>query len=292
MPLSDRLSAVVSVGDHEVRTNHKRHPPTILLSALVSPRVTPAFKRPPGVDTRGKVLKSKLMTYTNKSSRRGRRQLFPAGLGVIVALALGSAMTEAREITTEGPVPGGGMAGIYVPVPVDNQKSLKALILTDFDFNDMETFYPMYRFTEEGIAVTVATPVGGNVQGYGGHIILDTVSVADLDVTDFDILYLPGGKAPATLRENPAVIEAVQKFAATGKPIAAICHGPQILVTAGLVDGKNIACFADVGQEVEAAGGTYLDEPVAVDGSFITSRLPKDLPRQMEAILQKLHGGS
>jgi protease I len=233
-----------------------------------------------------------MMTNTTKSQRCGRRNLLPAGLGLMMTLALGTASAGARELTTTGPVPGGGVAGIYVPVPVENQKDLKALILTDFDFNDMETFYPLYRFTEAGIPVTVATPAGGNVQGYGGHIILDTVPVAELDVTDFDILYLPGGRAPASLRENPAVIEAVQKFAATGKPIAAICHGPQILVTAGLVDGKNIACFSDVGQEVEAAGGTYRDEPVAVDGQFITSRLPQDLPRQMEAILQKLHGGS
>jgi protease I len=236
-------------------------------------------------------MKNTIATSKLKHNPIQNFQHYLAAAGILAFLGLllfGPRPAGAAEINREGPVASGGMNGIYVPVPVDQSTGLTALILTDSGFNDMETMYPLYRFTEEGIAVTVVTPAGGNVQGYGGHIILDTKALADVDPAAFDILYLPGGKAPQALRENPAVIEAVQKFAATGKPVAAICHGPQILVTAGLVEGKNIACFSGVGDEVKAAGGAFVDVPVSVDGQFITSRLPKDLPRQMQAILGKL----
>jgi protease I len=129
---------------------------------------------------------------------------------------------------------------------------------------------------------------GGHIQGYGGHIVRDTKPISEVDVTQYDVLYLPGGRAPSTLRENEQILAAVKAFAETGKPIGAVCHGPQILVSAGLVDGKNIACYADVGREVEAAGGTYQDKPIAVDGQFFTSRLPMDLPIQMQTILKAL----
>lgn len=198
------------------------------------------------------------------------------------------APVHADEIHTEGPVAGGGAQGIYVPVAPEQRAGMKALIVTGFGFNDMETFYPFYRFTEEGFDVTVASPEGGDIQGYGGHIMLDTKRLSEVDVTDYHILYLPGGRAPGTLRENDDVISAVKAFAETGRPIAAVCHGPQILVTAGLVKGVDIACFSGVGTEVEEAGGTYKDQPVAVHGQFITSRLPKDLPLQMRAIFEAL----
>jgi protease I len=205
---------------------------------------------------------------------------------VVSCLLLGS--TFANTINPQGPVASGGLDGIYKPVSPEKQIGKKALLITDFGFNDMETFYPLYRFTEEGFEVTVASIRGGDIQGYGGHIVRDTKPISEVDVTEYDVLYLPGGRAPATLRQNDKIVDAVKAFAQTGKPIGAVCHGPQILVTAGLVDGKDIACYSDVGREVEAAGGNYLDEPIAVDGQFYTSRLPKDLPIQMQTLLKAL----
>lgn len=214
-----------------------------------------------------------------------RRTFFFATLASVLVLF---SHARAAEVRTEGPVASGGMKGIYVAPHAPTEHGKKILIITDFGFNDMETFYPYYRFAEHGCEVTVASINGGDVQGYGGHIMRDTKAIGDVDVTDFDVIYLPGGQAPAALRANENVIEAVQKFAETGRPIAAVCHGPQVLVTAGLVEGKNIACVADVGPEVTEAGGTYVDEPVSVDGQFVTSRLPKDLPLQMRTLIDMI----
>jgi protease I len=218
----------------------------------------------------------------------GTPRSFVVAVGAAGLLLAGVA--AANTIERKGPVPSGGLDGIYEPVSPERQVGKKALLITDFGFNDMETFYPLYRFTEEGYEVTVASIHGGAIQGYGGHVVLNTKPIAEVNVKEYDILYLPGGRAPATLRQNDHVVAAVKAFAQTGRPIGAVCHGPQILVTAGLVDGKRIACYEAVGDEVEAAGGSYVDQPVAIDGQFITSRLPKDLPIQMQTILKRMAG--
>jgi len=239
------------------------------------------------------VLEFGVMEQKNRNKQKNHWIHGVLGVAIAATLGIGTPSTSHAEsakktVHEKGPVASGGVAGIYIPVEPEKRAGKKALIITDFEFNDMETFYPLYRFTEEGFDVTVASVNGGDIQGYGGHVIKDTVPVADVDVTEFDVLYLPGGRAPDKIRNEKGILEAVTTFAETGRPIAAICHGPQILVTADLVDGKNIACFADVGKEVQEAGGTYQDKAVVVDGQFVTSRLPKDLPVQMKTLLALL----
>lgn len=214
-------------------------------------------------------------------------------LGLFTSLFLGCASMNSKDdrqndIRHTGPVSDGGVDGIYVPVRPEQMNGKKVLIIVGKDFNDMETFYPYYRLTESGYDVTVASMTGGHIQGYGGHILLDTVAVSELNYRDYDGLYLPGGKAPAKLRKNDDIISFVQDFASLGRPISAICHGPQILVTAGLAEGRTMTSFPDVGKEIRAAGGYHVDQPVAIDGNLVTSRLPSDLPLNLRAFLRKL----
>ena len=95
-----------------------------------------------------------------------------------------------------------------------------------------------------------------------GHNFALNASFDDIRPEDFDALVIPGGRAPEYLRLNPRVLEMVRHFAATGKPIAAICHAAQLLAAAGVLDGKSCSCYPAVGPEVARAGGTYVDIPM------------------------------
>ena len=177
-----------------------------------------------------------------------------------------------------------------VPIPERLRKQEKIIIITGDNTEDIEFFYPYYRLTEAGYTVDVVTKKGGKFAGKHGLGLQDTKSIADVRPEEYALLYLPGGKAPAELRENEAVIEFVKTFAASGKPVAAICHGPQILITADLVRGKQMACWPEVAKELQEAGGIFVDEALVEDGQFITGRKPGDLHRHLFGVLQYLEG--
>lgn len=107
-----------------------------------------------------------------------------------------------------------------------------------------------------------------------GHDFALNATFAEVNVQEYDALVIPGGRAPEYLRLNPAVLDAVRHFAAAGKPIAAICHGAQVLVAAGVLQGKSCSAYPTVGPEVTAAGGSYvalaMDE-AHVDGNLVTA---------------------
>ncbi|SMH44259.1 protease I [Rathayibacter oskolensis] len=162
-------------------------------------------------------------------------------------------------------------------------------ILTADRVEDVEFFYPYYRFTEAGYDVDVLTPSGAEVTGYKGLALRTGLqSVSGADASDYDALFIPGGLAPSELRLLPAALEFVTAFAATGRPIGAVCHGPQILVSAGLVEGRRLTSWKDVAPEVRAAGAEYIDEPVVEDGPFITARKPGDMPLQLARFLERV----
>lgn len=176
------------------------------------------------------------------------------------------------------------------PIPARLQRDEKILILTADDTEDLEFYYPYYRLTEEGYTVDVATLDGKSFKGKHGYECKQTKALKNLSVEDYALLYIPGGKAPAALRDDKVVLDFVTKFAATGKPIAAICHGPQVLATADLVRGKKISAYPGVQKEIEAAGGKFSDEALAVDGQFITARVPGDLHRHLCGVINALQG--
>lgn len=174
------------------------------------------------------------------------------------------------------------------PIPERLHKNERIVIITGNKAEDTEFFYPYYRLTEEGYAVDVVTPEGGKFECKNGLGLQDSLSIADVQPRDYALLYLPGGKAPAELRKNEQVVNFVKEFALSRRPIAAICHGPQVLITAGLVKGKQMACWPEVAQELQEAGGIFVDEALVEDGQFITARQPGDLHRHLYGVLQYL----
>lgn len=181
---------------------------------------------------------------------------------------------------------------IAAPIPERIQNGQKILIITGDKTEDLEFFYPYYRFCEAGYDVTVATIDGKGFEGKKGYGLDEVQSVSSLNASDFALLYLPGGEAPEALRKNDDVINFVKEFAQSGKPIAAICHGPQILATAGLIDGLRIAGWPEIKGELEEAGATFVDEALVKDGQFITGRKPGDLHRHMDGVFITLRQGS
>lgn len=166
----------------------------------------------------------------------------------------------------------------------------KVAILVAEGFQDAEAYMPLGYLVNQGFDVTVIGPEEGKVQSYNSEFtIMIEKSVRDVNAEDFDALVLPGGKGPALLREIPEVLEFVKAFQETGRVIAAICHGPQVLITAGLIDGMTCTGFGGIQEELEEAGATYLDEPVVVDGNLITSRVPKDLFDFSNKIVEKIN---
>ena len=174
------------------------------------------------------------------------------------------------------------------PIPKRLKMDEKIAIITDDNTEDLEFFYPYYRFNEAGYEVDVITANGGAFEGKHGIGLKDSKSIVDVKADDYELLYLPGGKAPQKLRKNKKVLKFVTDFAKTGKIIAAICHGPQILISAGLVKGKKIAAWPEVKDEIEEAGGIYADEALKESGQFITARKPGDLHRHLCGILECL----
>lgn len=163
-------------------------------------------------------------------------------------------------------------------------------ILTADQVEDVEFFYPYYRFVEEGYDVDVLTPSGDSLTGYKGLVLSTGITaVKDAKSADYDMLFIPGGLAPAEVRDSRDAIAFVRDFAGSGKLIGAVCHGPQVLVTAGLVDGRKMTSWREVAPEIREAGGDYQDAPMVEDGQFVTARKPGDMPLAMRRIFERLH---
>jgi protease I len=163
---------------------------------------------------------------------------------------------------------------------------MRALIISADHFEDAELLFPFYRLQEEGLEVDIASIARGKINGKHGYEVDVGKALRDVDPNAYDILILPGGKAPATLRKEPAAVEIAQEFMRSNKPVAAICHGPQILITAGVMPGRRATCAPSVAEELQAAGALYEDKEVVVDGKLVTSRRPSDLPAFMREIVR------
>jgi protease I len=167
---------------------------------------------------------------------------------------------------------------------------MKALIISADHFEDSELLVPYYRLLEEGIPVDVASLHRGAITGKHGYEVQADKAIAEVKPDGYAILVLPGGKAPAAIRKEPAALEICRSFFDHNKPVAAICHGPQILISAGLLSGRRATCYGSVADEMRQAGALYEDSEVVVDGNLITSRQPSDIPAFMREIMKKLKG--
>ncbi len=163
---------------------------------------------------------------------------------------------------------------------------MKALIISADGYEDTELFVPYYRLLEEGIETDIASMTKGPIKGKHGYEVEATKRLADVAPDEYDMLILPGGRAPAIVRKELAALEIAKDFFRKGKPVAAICHGPQILITAGLLKGRHATCYRSVADELKASGALYADKPVIVDCNLVTSRQPSDLPAFMREVMK------
>jgi protease I len=163
---------------------------------------------------------------------------------------------------------------------------MRALILTADRFEDSELSEPLQQLRTRGVEVDIAAPQQGPITGKHGHTVSAGLALSSVRAEDYDLLLLPGGKAPASLRKNPEAVAIARHFLQADKPVAAICHGPQLLIATGLMAGRTATCYRAVRQELEAAGVSYLNHEVVVDGNLVTSRKPADIPAFMQAIFR------
>jgi len=166
---------------------------------------------------------------------------------------------------------------------------MKALIISADHFEDSELLVSYYRLLEAGIEVDIASISRSKINGKHGYEVEANKALKDVIPDDYALLVLPGGKAPAAIRKEQAALRIAQAFFLDNKPVAAICHGPQILITAGLLRGRRATCFHTLAEEMREAGALYQDSEVVVDGNLVTSRQPSDLPAFMRETMKLLN---
>ena len=154
----------------------------------------------------------------------------------------------------------------------------KIAVLLAEGFEDTEATEPVAYLEDRGADVVLAAQAPGKYTGKRGGELEAEHSVDQISAGDFDGLLIPGGYAPNKLRQDERVLSLVRDFYDAGKPIAAICHGPQVLIDAGLMEGKKATGYAAIQAELEGAGANYADVQVVQDGNLIMSRQPLDIP--------------
>lgn len=169
----------------------------------------------------------------------------------------------------------------------------RVMILATNGFEQSELEEPKRLLEAAGYETTVVSPESGQIKGWDnkdwGRPVTVDMALADARESDFDALLLPGGQMnPDILRMEEKAIELVQDFDDAEKPIAAICHGPWLLVEADIVDGRTVTSWPSVRTDLANAGADVVDQEVAVDGNLITSRKPDDIPAFTEALIEAL----
>jgi len=147
---------------------------------------------------------------------------------------------------------------------------MKALIISADNFEDTELLVPYYRLKEANIQVAVASLIRGVIKGKHGYEVAAYKTLDEVVADDYAILILPGGEAPTLLRKEPKELEISRNFFDRNKPIAAICHGPQTLISAKLLTGRRATCCNFVADELKEAGALYEDREVVVGITSIT----------------------
>lgn len=167
--------------------------------------------------------------------------------------------------------------------------SRKAVVIAGKAIQDHEFVYPYYRLLEAEYQVDVAVPGKETVFGQIGVKIEPTKDTAGLRVEDFDLLIIPGGaKAMEYLRQNQELLNFIAKFHASGKVIGSICHGAQMLISARLVKGRKISGYYSIRDDINNAGGEYVDAPFVNDDRIVTSPHYKYLGQWMKEILAEV----
>ncbi|MDO3409014.1 type 1 glutamine amidotransferase domain-containing protein [Saccharibacillus sp. CPCC 101409] len=166
----------------------------------------------------------------------------------------------------------------------------KVAFLLANEFEDSEMQVPYDELQKAGhTADIIGLKAGETVKGKLGKEEYTTdKAISDVQASDYDAVVIPGGSSPENLRLDEQVLQFVKDINAAKKPIAAICHGPQILASADLLKGRTITSYPPLQDDMVNAGAQFKDEEAVVDGNFITSRTPDDEPAFVREILKAL----
>jgi len=171
-----------------------------------------------------------------------------------------------------------------------------AILVTE-GFEQAELDKPRKALDDAGATTEVVSPMKDKVRGWdmkdwGREVSVD-VPLPSADPNNYDALLLPGGVMnPDKLRMIPEAVDFVKKFFQTGKPVAAICHGPWMLVEADVVNGRKMTSWQSLKTDIRNAGGTWVDEEVVVDEGVVTSRKPDDMPAFNQKMIQQFAAGA
>jgi len=165
----------------------------------------------------------------------------------------------------------------------------RVAILIEEEFEDLAVNGAADHLRAAGFAVVLVGPIAGAAYtGRRGGQVTAAVAAGKARVRDFDAVVIPGGHAPDRMRMRHAMVDLVRDMVGAGKPVAAICHGPQLLISVNALRGKTVTCWPSIAIDVKNAGGLYVDKPVVEDGNIITSRKPDDVVVFAEAIVRAL----
>lgn len=152
------------------------------------------------------------------------------------------------------------------------------------NYEDIEADSPKEHLESLGAKVTVIGITRDVVKGKKGGSMAPDATFAEVTPDQFDMLVIPGGGAPENLRIVDDAVAFTRDFIGQGRPVAAICHGPQLLISADVLGGRTLTSVNKIRDDVRNAGGNYVDQALVIDGNLITSRTPADLPQFNEAI--------
>lgn len=165
----------------------------------------------------------------------------------------------------------------------------EVLFVVGEEFEDIELLYPYYRLIEEGFVPVISwKEPNAKVTGKHGYSVVSEISFRDVRPEDYLALVIPGGRGPERIRNSEELKHLTRRFFELRKPVAAICHGPQVLISANVLRGRRLTAYQSIKDDVMAAGGIYFDEPVIVDENLISSRHPGDLPQFTSTLLKNL----
>lgn len=159
------------------------------------------------------------------------------------------------------------------------------------NFEDVEVTSPVQAVESAGAEFVLIGIESGKVKGKKGHVFTVDTTFDDLPanaIDTFDMLIIPGGGAPENLRIVDKAVEFTKRFVESGKPVASICHGPQLLISADVLKGRKLTSVNKIRDDVKNAGGLYEDAELVIDGNLITSRTPRDLEAFDRAIVDAL----
>jgi protease I len=177
----------------------------------------------------------------------------------------------------------------------ENLDGLRVAILATNGFEQSELEKPRKALEKAGATTQIVSPSGGKIKGWDqadwGSKFSSDMDLEDAAAEEFDALLLPGGVInPDQLRTIPEAVAFVKSFFDAGKPVAAICHGPIMLIEADVVRGRKLTSWPSIKTDLKNAGATWVDEQVVVDGNLVTSRKPDDIPafdREMIALFAR-----